>query len=260
MNFYEGFLLNFPTFVYYLDNNLLSMKITFTILLLHFSTFLLANETSDSTKKVWQFHGIIQVNNNGISPVPAFSLGRPALMTTFFVQKRGFTFSPEFNYALDGKPWVVNQWLRYQKQHERFTFRTGINMSLFFTRNEPNMKLNQYMALEGAMGYRLSKKSTLNLIYWYSKGLDPTAVKSGHFLSLSASISKIPVAKSLVLDLRPNVFYLTNKIPFKGVFVSAIASIAHKKYPVSIFLQAVQPIKVSPVTPFNWNYGLSYIF
>ena len=157
------------------------MKTTFTILLLHFSVFIFANEVIDSTKKVWHFNGIIQVNNNGISPVPAFSLGRPALMTSFFIQKGGFIFSPEFNYALDGKPWVVNQWLRYQKQYERFTFRTGINMSLFFSRNENTMKLNQYMALEGFMSYRLSKKSSLNLLYWYSKGLDPTAVKSGHF-------------------------------------------------------------------------------
>ena len=236
------------------------MKISFTILLLHFSVFLFANSVTDSTKKVWHFNGIIQVNNNGISPVPAFSLGRPALMTTFFIQKGGFIFSPEFNYALDGKPWVVNQWIRYQKQHERFTFRTGINMSLFFSRNETNMKLNQYMALEGFMGYRLSKKSSLNLLYWHSKGLDLTAVKSGHFLSLSASISKIPVSKSLYIDFRPNVFYLTNKIPFKGVFVSAITSIANKKFPFSIFFQAVQPIKVNPNTPFNWNYGLNYIF
>jgi hypothetical protein len=236
------------------------MKITFTFLLLHISTFLLANINADSTKKTWQFHGVIQVNNNGISPVPAFSLGRPALMTTFFVRKGGFSFSPEYNYALDGKPWVVNQWLRYQTQHQRFTFRTGANMSLFFSRNQPNMKLNQYLALEGAMGYQLSKKSTLNLVYWYSKGLDETAVKSGHFVSLSASISKIPVSKSLFLELRPNVFYLTNKIPFKGLFVSAITSIAHKKLPVSVFFQAVQPIKVNPTTPFNWNYGINYIF
>lgn len=243
-----------------LYTNLLSMKITLTILLLHFSVLIFANEASDSTKKVWHFNGIIQVNNNGISPVPAFSLGRPALMSTFFIQKGGFTFSPEFNYALDGKPWVVNQWLRYQKQHERFTFRTGINMSLFFSRNEPNMKLNQYLALEGVVSYKLSAKNSLNLLYWNSHGLDATAVKTGHFISLSASLSKIPVSKSLLLDLKPNLFYLKNTIPFKGVFVSAITSIAHRKFPVSIFFQAVKPIKVNPDTPFNWNYGLNYIF
>lgn len=215
---------------------------------------------ADSTKKTWQFHGLIQVNNNGISPVPAFSLGKPALMTSFFVQKGGFTFSPEFNYGLDGKPWVVNQWLRFQKQHGRFLLRTGANMSLFFGRVDSEIKLNQYLALEGFVSYRMSDRSSLNLLYWNSHGLDPMAVKSGHFLSLSANISKIPVTKTLLLELRPNLFYLQNTIPFKGLFVSAITSISHKKYPVSIFAQAVQPISVKPTTNFNWNYGLNYIF
>ncbi len=236
------------------------MKFYYFILvsLLSINTF--ANNLADSTKKTWQFHGVIQVNNNGISPVPAFSLGKPALMTSFFVQKGGFTFSPEFNYGLDGKPWVVNQWLRFQKQHGRFLLRTGANMSLFFGRAGSEVKLNQYLALEGFVGYRISDRSSLNLLYWNSHGLDPKAVKSGHFLSLSANISKIPVTKSLILELRPNLFYLTNTIPFKGLFVSEITTISHKKYPVSIFAQVVQPISVKPTTNFNWNYGLNYIF
>lgn len=224
------------------------------------SYILVAHSLSDSTKKTWQFHGVIQVNNNGISPVPAFSLGKPALMSTFFIKKGGFTFSPEYNYGLDGKPWVVNQWLRYQKTQNRFSFRTGANMSLFFRREKSEVKLNQYLALEGFIGYKLAKKSSLNLLYWNSHGLDPTAVKTGHFLSLSASFSQIPVGKSLQLEVRPNIFYLVNKIPFEGIFVSAITSISHKKYPISVFTQVVEPIWVKPVSDFNWNYGLSYIF
>lgn len=236
------------------------MKFFYCILFSFLSINTFANSLADSTKKTWQFHGVIQVNNNGISPVPAFSLGKPALMSTFFIQKGGFSFSPEFNYALDGKPWVVNQWLRYQKTQNRLTFRTGGNMSLFFRRDNSEVKLNQYLALEGFVSYRMSDRSSLNLLYWNSHGLDPTAVKSGHFLSLSANISKIHVSKSLLVDLRPNLFYLTNTIPFKGLFVSAITSISHKKYPVSIFIQAVQPISTKPVSNFNWNYGLNYIF
>lgn len=236
------------------------MKFFYCILFSFLSINVFANNLADSTKKTWQFHGVIQVNNNGISPVPAFSLGKPALMTSFFVQKGGFTFSPEFNYGLDGKPWVVNQWLRFQKQHGRFLLRTGANMSLFFGRIGSEIKLNQYLALEGFVSYRMSDRSSLNLLYWNSHGLDPMAVKSGHFLSLSANISKIPITKSLLLELRPNLFYLANTIPFKGLFVSAITSISHKKYPVSIFAQAVQPILVKPATNFNWNYGLNYIF
>lgn len=236
------------------------MKLFYCLIFTCLSIHIFAKNLSDSTKKTWQFHGIIQLNNNGISPVPAFSLGKPALMTSFFIQKGGFTFSPEFNYGLDGKPWVVNQWLRYQKQHGRLLLRTGANMSLFFGRVNSEVKLNQYLALEGFASYQMSANSSLNLLYWNSQGLDPAAVKSGHFLSLSASISKIPVTKALLLELRPNLFYLSNTIPFKGLFVSEITSISHKKYPISVFAQVVQPISVKPTTNFNWNYGLNYIF
>jgi hypothetical protein len=42
-------------------------------------------------------------------------------MNTLFIRKGGFTFSPEFNYGSDGKPWTVNQWFRYQWHKGKFT-------------------------------------------------------------------------------------------------------------------------------------------
>lgn len=250
------------------------MKIISILTFLHLSFHLLAQ--TDSTKmvqpeavgKVWQFNGNIQLNNNGISPVPAFSLGKPSLMSSLFVKKGGFTYSPEFNYGADGKPWVVNQWFRYQWTRGNFTYRTGLNFSLFFGREKvlkdnkiiEVVKLNQYTALEGGLVYKLSDKNSLSLTYWNSYGLDYGSVKSGHFLILSANFSHIPLSKSLFLQLRPNVFYLSNKVPFKGLFVSAITSIEHKKYPFSLFIQGVKPVWVAQETKSNWNYGLNYTF
>ena len=141
------------------------MKVFITALFL-ISSFLLSAQT-DSTKKVWQFHGNIQVNNNGISPVPAFSLGKPALMATLFIKKGGFTYSPEFNYGADGKPWVVNNWFRYEWRQGNLTYRTGLNFALFFGRetvlrdNKSVViaRLNQYTALEGGLTYKFSDKN-----------------------------------------------------------------------------------------------------
>ena len=75
------------------------MKFFHTLIFLHV-TFYLSAQT-DSTAQAWQFHGNIQLNNNGISPVPAFSLGKPSLMSSLFIKKGGFTYSPEFNYGAD---------------------------------------------------------------------------------------------------------------------------------------------------------------
>ncbi len=242
------------------------MKSLFTVLFLNVS-FLLFGQT-DSTKRSWEVHGFIMVTNNGISPVPAFSLGKPALMSALNVKKGGFTFSPEFNFGSDGKPWVLNQWFRYQFDKGKMTYRMGINHSLFFGREKllrgttlvEVAKLNQYTALEAGLTYKLSAKNSLGLTYWRSYGLDFGSVKTGNFLSLSGNFSQIPLSKSLFLHLRPNVFYLYNAIPFEGLFVSTIATVSHKKYPFSLFVQGVQPIWAKPSAKQNWNYGLNYIF
>lgn len=242
------------------------MKHFLTLLLVQ-TSFLLVAQT-DSTKEAWQFHGNIQVNNNGISPVPAFSLGKPALMTSLFLSKGGFTYSPEFNYGSDGKPWVANQWFRYQWTRGNLTYRTGLNFSLFFLREKvvkdnkevEIAKLNQYTALEGGLTYKVSDKNSLSLTYWNSYGLDYGSVKSGHFLMLSAAFTQIPMSKSLFLHLRPNLFYINNTVPFEGFFASVIVSISHKKYPFSLFTQGVQPVWVAQPTKSNWNYGLNYTF
>jgi hypothetical protein len=194
------------------------MKLIFTTVFLIYSFLLLAQ--TDSTKKAWQFHSIIQVNNNGIAPVPAFSLGKPALMTSLFVSKGGFTYSPELNYGLDGKPWAINHWLRYQWTQGKLTYRTGASLSLFFLRETiikdskelEITKINQYAALEGGVNYKFSDKNSLGLTYWKSYGFDYGSIKSGDFLMLSAAFTQIPLSKSLFLNLNPNLFYLKNTL------------------------------------------------
>ncbi len=243
-----------------LNNQTVMTYLRISIFCFFLSTFSFAQNKSDSLKKAWQFHGFIQINNNGISPVPAFSLGRPALMSTFLINKGNFSFSPEFNYGLDGKPWVVNQWARYVIHTPKVHFRIGLNASLFFNSSGPELKTNQYGALETAVVYPISKQSSVQLIYWRSRGLDPTAIKNGNFISLAGSFTQIKLSKQTRLDFRPNIFYIQNQIPFKGLFASAITSIQHKKLPFNLFVQAVQPIKVVQQSKFSWNTGINFLF
>jgi hypothetical protein len=242
------------------------MKLFFTSVFFIYS--FLSSAQTDSTKKVWQFHGTIQVNNNGIAPVPAFSLGKPALMTTLFVSKGQFTYSPELNYGLDGNPWGINHWLRYQLTRGKVTYRTGVSLSLFFQKDTIQKdnheleitKTSQYTAFEGGLSYKFSDKNSLNLTYWKSFGLDYGTIKSGHFVMLSATFTQIPLTKSLFLNVNPNLFYLNNTAPYEGLFTSAIVNVSHKKYPISLFTQGVQPIWVAQTTKSKWNYGLTYTF
>lgn len=221
-----------------------------------------------SEKKPWTFHGFMMLTNNGISPVPAFSLGKPALMNTFFISKGRFTYSPEFNFALNAKPWVVNQWLRYRVNHKSMTYQTGLNLSLFFSNKKEmyqnkeidTQQLSRYLALEGLISKAFNKNTSLTFATWLSKGLDPISIKNGIFISLMANFEHIKLLKKLDLGLRPNVFYLKNKAPFSGLFVSAMATLTPNKSPLSLFGQYVQPIESEPKMKSNKNFGLLYKF
>jgi hypothetical protein len=246
--------------------------IPFAIFIL-FPAVFFANSIEDSTKhefknKTWQFHGNIQLNNNGISPVPAFSLGKPALMNTFFISKGDFTYSPELNYGSDGLPWTVNNWVRYRKNFSKFRIGMGTAISIFFGRKniETNGKsyiiaeLHQYAPVETFIGYNFSEKNSLSITYWKAHGLDLGSVKNGHFIMLSGSFTKIYLSESLNFDFRPNLFYLNNSIPYEGLFCSAIIGLNHKKNPIHPFTQLVQPIWVRGGADFNWNFGINYTF
>ncbi len=76
------------------------------LLLTHFSF----SQTIDSTKSIGYFGGAVSVTNNGISLVPTFSLGKPAVIFDMVVGKRKLSFEPQLRFALDGKPWSFLFW------------------------------------------------------------------------------------------------------------------------------------------------------
>ena len=104
------------------------MKLLFLLL----NTWILSHKP-DTLKTPLSIRGNIQMTNNAISPVPAFSLGKPALLTTLYLQKGRLAFHPEFNFDLEAKPWSINTWVRYQIiQQKKWDFTLGNNFSLFF--------------------------------------------------------------------------------------------------------------------------------
>jgi hypothetical protein len=219
----------------------------------------------DSSKTEIEFHGNIQLNNNGISPVPAFSLGKPALMTTFSIKKGRFSFSPEYNMSWDARPWVINEWFRYNIPHKKSYYQIGANFSQFFIdkkdeRSQITTKMNRYIVGEAMFGTSFNEHLGIRLTYWISRSLDFDGVKQGHFIMASLPISKLGASEGLNLNLTPNLFYINNTIPFKGVFTSLIANVGYKKIPVRLFGQAVQPIKADDSSLFNWNFGMNYSF
>jgi hypothetical protein len=244
------------------------MKYYLTLIAIFSTLYAYAFEKKDSTQAQIKVSGNVLVTNNGISPVPAFSLGKPAIMTAFLINKGNFSFNPQFNYGIDGKPWSSNNWLRWQFPIKKFTFRTGVNWSLFFkqatvTENGETFtvkRVNRYFETELAAFYQINNKTLVQTMFWHDEGMDVDAVKRGSFFSLMATFSKIPLSKSVKMTLIPHVFYLDNKIPFRGYFTSGTAIFSYKNSPFSISVQGVKPIWVKPEASSSWNVGLNWSF
>lgn len=235
------------------------------LLFLLFNTWILSNKP-DTLKTSLSIHGNIQLTNNAISPVPSFSLGKPALLTTLFLQNGRLTFSPEFNFDLEAKPWSVNTWLRYQViQQEKWDFTLGNNLSLFFKKNNPALtkeeyQLQRYQAFEFNLGYHFSKMHGINLMYWKSQALDEVGVKNGLFIMLVGQIGDLWSGKNIRIGIRPSLFVIDNTAPFYGLFTSQISTIYFKKIPFNISFQTVHPHHTEPETKFNWNLGVNFQF
>jgi hypothetical protein len=63
------------------------------------------SQTTDSTKKEFFLKGAVTFTNKGISFVPAFSLGKPAVIFDLSMGKSKLFFEPELRVSLKGKPW-----------------------------------------------------------------------------------------------------------------------------------------------------------
>ncbi len=237
--------------------------------ILQFVAFVLINIQVFAQKKTIQVSGTVILTNNGIDPVPAFALGKPALMSSIFITKGNFIFNTMFNYSItEMKPWSQNVWLLYKiPVSKKSYFRTGLSLSFFHKKenidlpgfqNLSGQVLNQYPALETSFTHKISEKVSLSLNNWAVRGIEKDAISWGNFTSLSANISDLKLGKSLKFGISPNVFYLKNAAPFKGLFASENATLFYKDVKIGLVSQFVMPISTTPKTTNNWNVGLMW--
>lgn len=76
----------------------------------------------------------IGVTNNGISVIPTFSLGKPAVIIELSTGTKKFSFDPQLRFALeDAKPWSFVFWLRYKLlEYNKFKLGIGAHSSFLF--------------------------------------------------------------------------------------------------------------------------------
>lgn len=216
-----------------------------------------------------QFSGVITATNNGISIIPSFSLGRPALMFDLSMGGSRFSFDPMLRFGMDGKPWAFVFWGRYKViKDKRFTLTVGGHPAFLFQERlvtvngkEELMLVNQrFLALEVAPMYKLTPRTSVGLYYLQGHGFNPIPPKSSNFLALNTVISDVPLVADLRLRMNPQFFFLRVDNS-SGTYFTSNFTVTKPGFPIGVQALFNQKIKSTVVgEDFLWNVSLIYSF
>ena len=215
------------------------------------------------------FRGTASVTHNGISLVPSFSLGDPALLFDLKFTKGKLSFEPDMRFALEGKPWSFLFWFRYKAiEKERFSLRIGAHPALNFRtvsvirngQTEELLESRRYLAAEIVPNYKISDKVSVGMYYLRGQGFDD-GVKTTNFLVLNSSFTNLFISEQFYFNISPQVYYLTTDDD-KGYYAVGFITFAKKDFPLSIssILNKAIDTEISPEDDFTWNISLNYSF
>ena len=241
------------------------MKKVLYIIIFFITTTAYSQQKTDTANVPFKFSGTISLTNNGVAPIPAFSLGKPAMLVNFSIYKKRFSYDPNMAYRLNGKPWFMANWFHYKLiENPKFELRTGANFSLYFSHYEtPDgdiLQVTRRGSLELAGTYKISSKSSLGLVYWYGKGFDKNPI-DGHFINLIANKS-FELGDQLIFNVTPQFFYTNNNGNMDGLFISGRFELSHTKTHLSLYTQETQTLRsnITPYPGFKWNFGITCAF
>jgi hypothetical protein len=84
------------------------------VLVLSMLTHFSFSQKNDSTKGIRHYGTVVSVTTKGISTIPSFTLGKPAVIFDVAMGTRKLSFEPQFRFSLEGKPWSFLFWWRYK--------------------------------------------------------------------------------------------------------------------------------------------------
>ena len=244
-----------------------------TICVLIFASFcfphsLLAQETV-SAKPTGQFGGVITATNNGVSIIPSFTLGRPALFFDLSLSGERFSFDPMLRFGMDGKPWSFVFLGRYKAiKDKRFTLSLGAQPAIIFAERivkvngkEETMLVSQrFLAMEVAPTYKISKRLSMGLYYLRGHGFNPIPPDNSNFIALNTVISGVPMGGGFTMRINPQLFYLKVDDD-SGTYATSNFTVSKPGFPIGFQGLVNQKIKSSiPGDDLIWNVGLLYIF
>ena len=238
------------------------LKITSLLFFCHISIA----QSTDSTQTPSFFRGQITATNNGVSLIPSFSLGKPAVLFDMNIGKGRLSFDPMIRFGMNGKPWAFIFWWRYKLiQNKKFNLGIGAHPSVVFRdisvvnngTTKEFLSAQRYFAWEASPTYVVNKNLNFGVYYLGSRGLTKDIVQNTTFLALKSSIN-LHLSNKFTLGLIPQAYYL--KMDSKhGTYVNLTANLFKKNLPVSINGVVSKAIKTDIAgKDFLWSIGVVY--
>ena len=233
--------------------------------------FIFQNSFAQEEQKPFldDFSGTASVTNNGISLIPSFSLGDPALIFDLKFKKGRLSFEPDMRFALEGKPWVFIFWWRYKAMEtERFSLRIGAHPAINFRtvpvlrngRSEEILESRRYLAAEIVPTYKVSDHIDVGMYYLHGRGFDE-GVKQSNFVVLTSTFTDLHVTDKFYFDITPQAYFLATD-DLQGYYVAGFLSLKKKDFPwyISGILNKALDTEIVPEDDFTWNFSLVYSF
>lgn len=228
------------------------------------------SQSADSTKVIYHFSGNISTTNNGISLIPSFSIGKPAIMSLLSMGNERFSIDPDIRYTLEGKPWSIVFNARYKWiKNKKFLFSTGASTALnykvtTFTSNNPEndyILARRFIGAEVNSNYFISKKNSVGIFYLYAHGIDFGTSKNNHFVSLSTNFSKLINFENYFMNFKPQIYQVVQD-KNTGTFANATLSLHKNNFPISLSYILNKKIKSNliGVDDTIWSLNLAYNF
>lgn len=239
------------------------------LLLLLTLTLLLVMQVQAQESGSKQIEGVITATNNGVSIIPSFTLGRPALFFDLSLSGERFSFDPMLRFGMDGKPWSFIFWGRYKAiKDQPFTLTVGAHPGFIFQERivkvngqEKTMFVSQrFLAMEVAPMYKFSNRLSIGLYYLRGHGFNPIPPDNTNFLALNTVVSNIPLGGEFNLRVNPQLFFL--KVDdTSGTYITSNFTVSKPGFPIGFQALFNQKIKSTIVgDDFIWNVGIMYLF
>ena len=210
----------------------------------------------------------LEITNNGISPIPAFTLGEPALLMRMNLGKNRFSIEPLIALSIKNvKPWSIGVFARYNIiQEDHVVLRLGVNPSVNFQvenymqdgKSVELIQSRRYFGTEIAPIFRIAKKWRVGFYYLRAYGFDE-GPKNGHFYGFNTSLSRVRLSRYFYFSLVPQIFHI--RIDGDGGYYTSANIALHfsdSPFSLSSTINKALETEIAPDQLFNWNISLIY--